>query len=244
MQFRKVVSTATLVLAALAASQLTAQSQAVSSNLTEEQNNKLHHRYKLVDLGTSDALQSYVSNPSARDLNNQGTVQGWADIPVPDPYYPNCFDPDCLVAHAFQWRNGVLTDLGALPGGGSSAGAWINERGVIVGLSQNGLIDPLTGFPEEAGVLWQKGKIVDLGTFGGNQGATAAISNRGQIVGAALNAIPDPYSSVITEGFVYFAPAATQTRAALWHTGTIQDLGTLGGNDAAAIIINERGQIA
>ena len=189
-------------------------------------NKHKHHQYKLIDVGTFGGPNSYISNPSVRDVNNQGTLQGWADTPVPDPFNPNCFDPgDCFVAHAFQWRDGVVTDLGALPGGGSSAGEWINERGVIAGVSENGLIDPLTGFPEETCVVWQKGQIVDLGTFGGNQGAAAAINNRGQIVGGALNAIPDPYSSAITESFVYFAPAATQTRAALWQSGVIQDPG-------------------
>lgn len=197
-----------------------------------------HHRYKLIDLGTFGGPTSWVSNPDAKDLNNRGTVQGWADTSVPDPNYPNCWDyPDCFVAHAFQWQNGVLTDLGTLSGGSSSAGAWINDSGVIAGISQNGLNDPLTGFPEEAAVVWQNGQIVDLGTFGGNQGSTAAINNRGQIVGGALNTIPDPYASALTGSFVLFAPAATQARAALWNNGALQDLGTLGGNDAIAMSI-------
>lgn len=167
-----------------------------------------HHRYKLIDMGTLGGPKSYISNPSAIDVNNRGTLSGWADTPVPDPYSPNCFNPDCFVSHAFQWRDGVTTDLGALPGGGSSAAGWINERGVIVGESQNGLVDPLTGFPEQAGVFWLNGQIKDLGTFGGNQGSAAAINKQGQVVGGALNTIPDPFSSFMTENFVYFTPAA------------------------------------
>jgi hypothetical protein len=40
---------------------------------------------------------------------------GGADTSIPDPYFPNCLI-DCFVTHAFDWHNGVLTDLGALPG--------------------------------------------------------------------------------------------------------------------------------
>jgi probable HAF family extracellular repeat protein len=204
-----------------------------------------HHTYKMIDLGTFGGPNSNISNPSAKDLNNRGSIQGWADTPVPDPFAPNCFNaPDCFVSHAFERRHGVVTDLGVLPGGGSSAAGWINERGVVVGVSQNGSIDKLTGFPEEAAVVWRRGQIIRLETFGGNQSSAAAISDRGQIVGATLNTIPDPYSSAMTENFVYFAPAATQSRAALWLHGEIHDLGTLGGNDAAAMLINARGQIA
>jgi uncharacterized membrane protein len=48
-------------------------------------------------------------------------------------------------SHAFRWQNGVLTDLGALATGWSSATSWISDTGLIVGLSQNDVIDPLSG---------------------------------------------------------------------------------------------------
>jgi probable HAF family extracellular repeat protein len=223
---------------------ITVSMQLSAQDPEREHHRPKHHTYKLIDLGTFGGPNSNISNPSVKDVNDRGSIQGWSDTPVPDPFAPNCFNGDCFVSHAFVRRDGVVTDLGALPGGGSSAAGWINERGVVVGVSQNGSIDKLTGFPEETAVVWRRGRIVDLGTFGGHQGAAAAINNRGQVVGAALDPTPDKYSSAITERFVYFAPAATQTRAALWEDGEIHDLGTLGGNDAAAMLINERGQIA
>jgi uncharacterized membrane protein len=122
-------------------------------------------------------------------INNRGTVAGVADTSIPDPYDPNCFF-DCLVDHAFAWKNGVTSDLGTLPGGSSSWAYWVNNGGLIVGVSQNGLIDPLTGYPEANGALWNKGHIANLGTFGGNQSSANAINDRNQIVGRALNTIP------------------------------------------------------
>src|SRR5690349_21351240 len=126
-------------------------------------------RYKLIDLGTLGGPGSSVTGPS-KILNPQGAVVGGADTANPDPFNPNCFSPGCFIQHAFRWQKGVLTDLGALPGGGSSFGVAINDRGQTVGQSQNGLLDQLTGTPEQVAVLWDHdGAITTLGTLGGNQ---------------------------------------------------------------------------
>jgi hypothetical protein len=42
-----------------------------------------------------------------------------------------------------------------------------NPRGQVTGQAQNGLIDPLTGFPAAHAVVWEHGEILDLGTLGG-----------------------------------------------------------------------------
>ena len=127
-------------------------------------------------------------------MNNHGTVVGGADTPVPDPFAPNCFSASCFVMHAFQFNDGVLIDLGALSAGGSSWAEGINEAGQMVGNSQNGLIDPLTGTPEFVAILWDHGQMVNLGTLGGNQSAAFTINNRGQVSGIAANSISDPFS--------------------------------------------------
>jgi probable HAF family extracellular repeat protein len=196
-------------------------------------------RYKLIDLGTFGGPQSYV-NFGTTVLNKQGSAIGWADTPTPDPFPLFCFNPDCFVSHAFQWQNGVVTDLGALPGGGSSQAVALADNGLATGNSQNGEIDPLIpGFPELRAVLWKDGQITDLGTLeGGHESLAFGVNSKGQVVGMSFNTTPDP--------FCLFAPGfcTTQTRAFLWQNGKMQDLGTLGGPDGLAIAINERSQVA
>src|SRR6266705_3412815 len=138
-----------------------------------------HIQYRVIDVGTlggpnSSLPGSFFEGIATESLSRAGTFAGQADTATPDPYAPNCFNPDCLVSHAIQWRDGVLTDLGALHSSESlnSASSWISTNGLIAGLSQNGEIDPLNpDLPSEVrAVLWKHGKITDLGTLeGGNE---------------------------------------------------------------------------
>jgi probable HAF family extracellular repeat protein len=208
-----------------------------------QQNKKNHHQYQLVDLGTLGGPNSYLPGAffegfAGQSLSAAGTFAGEADTAIPDPYEV-CFNIDCMVGHAVQWRDGTLTDLGTLPGTGdlSSTPTWISTNGLIAGLSENGEIDPtVPGFPELHAVLWKHGKITDLGTLeGGYESLAAAVNSRGEVVGVADNGVPDDYSIV---------GLPTQTRAFRWQNGAMQDVGTLpGGSDAIALMVNEGGQI-
>ena len=102
--------------------------QLAAQDDTTQANKPKHHHYKLIDLGTFGGPVSYITESEQWLLNN-GTLAGIADTSIPDPYAPNCFVPECLVQHAFEWQDGVLTDLGALPGGSSSISNWINSPG-------------------------------------------------------------------------------------------------------------------
>ncbi len=201
---------------------------------------KQHASYKLIDLGTFGGPQSETPDggiTSVSALNNQGTFVGWADTATADPYPDVCFIDDCFVTHAFRTRNGHKSDLGTLPGGPSSLSTWISPNGLISGVSENGKLDPLIpGFPQLRAVMWRNGRITDLGAFDGAYESIAnAVNSRGQVVGAALNSIPDADSMF---GLGY------QTRAFLWESGSLSDLGTLGtGTDAQAALVNSRGQV-
>jgi probable HAF family extracellular repeat protein len=216
-----------------------------------------HHHYQLVIVGTFGGPNS--SNAWAglgnKTLNSRGTVTGEADTTAPDPF---CLVL-CYMADAFEWHDGVETELVGLSGNANGTYAdGINSRGWVSGISGNGIIDQATGYPVMEAVLWKHHKIADLGTLGGNGSAAYAINGRGQVVGAALNTTPDSFSTgfpaaycgsnlCISDGYFYgalFFPVTTQTHAVLWQNGTIKDLGTLGGPDSVAWQINDHGQIA
>ncbi len=199
-----------------------------------------HRHYKFIDLGTFGGPASYFANTHDGILNNGGTAVGWADTSAADAFPIFCFNIDCFVSHAFVSQNGARTDLGTLPGGASSQAVWISSNGIIAGTAQNGEEDPLLpGWGQFRAVLWKDGKIIDLGTLeGGYESAIGNVNSKGQAVGLSLNTVPDDFS-LIAPGFF-----PTQTRAFLWQNGVMQDLGTLGGDDAIADFINERGQVA
>ncbi len=193
-----------------------------------------HHKYQLTDVGTFGGPNFFFnfSGYSNTLLNSKGTVTGGADTSIVDPI---CFDsPDCFVLHAVRWQEGVATDLGALPGGSDSQAFGINAHGQIIGFAQTGMTDPLLGIRRFHAVLWSEGQIIDLGTLGGDESISQAINDQGQVVGCAtLNDKHDPLSFL-----------GAQTHPFLWENGGLQDLGTLGGPEAFAYLLNRRGQVA
>lgn len=214
----------------------------------QQQHKKEHYRYKLIELGTFGGPISYI-NPVGNGgpyMNHQGRVVGSSMTSIPIPPNNNgfpCPSPPPYVFHAMEWSDSGVTDLGSLGEASNCSNAvGINDRGESVGTSENGRLDPATGALQLRAVLWKDGQIKNLGTFGGNHSYAMAINNRGQIVGFALNKVPDPFS--IFDNLFGGSSSGTQTRAFLWQNGHKQDLDTLGGPDAWATFVNERGQVA
>ena len=175
---------------------------------------------------------------------------GGASTSVPDP---NCLfiwnDANCDYVHAFQWRKGVLTDLGTLPGGNNSLAFSINAPGTVFGASENGLPDPVYGVRAFVTAIWKDGEVQALPTLGGGlswPGAgSLSINDRGQTVGASMNTSPDPDGFGTALIFPGVVVPGNHWHAVLWQNGTVQDLGTLGdGLDSDALFVNERGQVA
>ncbi len=149
------------------------------------------------------AVVAQIDNLYPKALNNAGMVVG--DMAVGQ------------LGHAFLWSNSVLTDLGTLGFGVSSANG-INELGQVVGNAEG-----------PAGrqhiFLYASGRMVDLGSFDNEHIEAHALNNAGTIVGLYRRTGPE-------------------YRAFSLHEGELRDLGDFGAEPAYAADINERGDIA
>lgn len=128
-------------------------------------------QYIPIDLGTLGGPQSYPNLPGY-PITNRGMVLGTSDTTTPDADYPN-FNPFVVgfpnpyLDQAFEWQDGRITNLGALPGNNSSAVFQVNASGVGTGMSETNTYDPQTGWPSEHAVLFNNGRVIDLGTLPG-----------------------------------------------------------------------------
>ncbi|HEX8072873.1 MAG TPA: Ig-like domain-containing protein [Pyrinomonadaceae bacterium] len=157
-------------------------------------------RYHVTDLGTLPNQQ--LSTPAA--INNQAQVAGWTE------------------AFAFRYTDGVMENLGTLPGGSVSEAKGINGLGHVVGDSQFA-----NGGAIRHATLWRDGTINDLGFIpaAGNYSIATAVNDATVVVG-------------------YGAPSlsSTNTRAFIWDAASgISDLGL--GTGSKALGINNAGTV-
>jgi probable HAF family extracellular repeat protein len=148
--------------------------------------------YTFVDLGTLGGPESV-----AYGLNDSRQVVGWAHI-------DGCTVQGHPCRRAFLWSDGVMTDLGLLPGDEESFARAINNQGLIVGTSESGV---LFGFGTFHGVTWNSGTPVQLPDLGDGQSFAHDVNDAGVIVGHAY----DPILSV--------------DRAVTWQGGVINNVG-------------------
>jgi probable HAF family extracellular repeat protein len=169
------------------------------------------------------------NNGFATGANSRGQVVGWAENTV--------HDPTCVPPQQLQFRPVVygptgnqISELPLLAGDTSGAATGINEEGQAVGIS--GICDQAVGrFTAKHALLWDNGKIVDLGNLGAPWWNTPTnINQRGDVVGFA-GAPNDPDGNFL-QAFIWTAAAG------------MQGLGFLPGDvHSEAYGINERRQV-
>ena len=194
--------------------------------------------YRVIDLGT---LGGPVSAGNA--INNIGWATGFSTKA----------DGTLL---ATLWANGAQIPLGTL-GGPNSNVAWPvkNNFGLISGVSENGVHDPLNetfscpAFGLVSGnsclaFAWQNGVMTQLPGLGGNNSIGAGDNDLGQIVGWAERNVVDPTCAPPIPGATQFL----QFEATLWQRGQtgawqVHELPPFPSDpDGAATAINDLGQ--
>lgn len=122
---------------------------------------------------TAVKLNDLGNGASAQGINHQGQIVGIVN------------SADGSTIFAALWENGVLKNLGTLPGDFAAIATGINSRGQIVGSTLD------SGFNWVNTFIYQDGKMTDLNTlFPENSNLFALmadkINERGQIAGMAM----------------------------------------------------------
>jgi probable HAF family extracellular repeat protein len=191
----------------------------------------------IVDLGTLGG----PSSASGYTLNDAGLVAGGSETSTLNPLgYQFCdFDGfidvpphDCL---PFAWTGGVMAQLPLLQDqhgqtGNNGTAQQANNRGEIVGVSENPLLDPTCPTPtlQQRPVIWKNAAVHELPSLAGDlNGVPTGINDYCQIAGFAGT------GECANEFF----------HAMLWENRTPKDIGNLGGaNNNQAESINNRGR--
>ncbi len=173
------------------------------------------------------------NNGVANQINSVGQTVGMAEKNTPDSTCPSG-GPQKFEFKPVAWQNGNVRALPTYPGDPDGNAHAINDSGQAVGGSGVcGAFNPiwLTNLQPLHALLWESGKMIDLGNLGGTghgDGIMAVnLNNQGQVIGSSD------------------LPGDSSFHAFLWTRETgMQDLGTIKGDvSSAAIGINDTGQI-
>jgi probable HAF family extracellular repeat protein len=174
------------------------------------------------------------NNGFAAGMNEAGQIAGWAENTV--------HDPTCTGTQVLQFKPVVygpdprrISQLPTYPGDPDGAATAINDLNQVVGIS--GICDVAVGaLSAEHALLWQNGRVIDLGSLGGKGWNTPmAINNRGHIVGFS-DLSGDYTGGQLTANFHAF----------IWtkEAGRMIDLGTLAGDSLSeALDINDEDHV-
>jgi len=217
----------------------------------------------LVDIGTP-------GGPTAepRAMNAIGQVLAWATVSVNLPSHAWLWSPNAPNATSGAWN-----DLGTLDGSDDSQPYAINDSGEVVGSSSGpqgpqafiwrpyepnvptGTMTALNSGGAESVALGINNAHQVVGAFLTATGAQAALwTADGEMIplDSPADAVATIALAISPDGKVagYFQKADSSSRAFLWTpsspnatTGSLQDLGTLGGSNAAAYAVNAAGQV-
>jgi|CZLA01.1.fsa_nt_gi probable HAF family extracellular repeat protein len=168
---------------------------------------------------------------------------GEAETPTPDPHGEDfCGFGTHLTCLPFLWKEGVMNPLPTL-GGNNGVAYAINNRGEVAGTAENTTLDPQCPAPQVLHfkpVVWEKGVIHKLPTFGGDpDGVAQEINDNGEVVGGSGTC------ATFNANFLY---NLVPVHALLWEKGKATDLGNLGGQTGQAggniaYDVNNQGQV-
>jgi probable HAF family extracellular repeat protein len=175
--------------------------------------------------------------------NDRFQSAGEAETSTPDPKNEDfCGFGTHLTCSPFLWQDGGMIQLPTL-GGNNGVATAINNRGEVSGFAENSIPDPGCPAPqvlEFEPVVWEKGVIHKLPTFGGDpDGITYLINDNGEVVGGSGTCATFNRNSLNN---------LLPVHALLWEKGKATDLGNLGGQTGqaggnVAYGINNQGQV-
>jgi len=168
------------------------------------------------------------ANGRASAVNSRGQIAGTAENTTLDP---SCPSPQKYQFKPVLWEGEEAIELPTAEGDRNGIAFSINESGTVVGASGNcAAYNPqaLRSLQPVHALLWETGRVIDLGNLGGKAGHLAkTINNNDEVVGSS-NIAGDKAG-----------------HAFRWTRNTgMQDLGTLpGDSNSAALGINDQGVI-
>lgn len=174
-------------------------------------------------------------NSAASAINKSGVIAGNAETATTDstcpPYDPTLGQYQVLQGEPVVWKNGHIEELPTFGGDPDGFAIAINDYGQVAGASGTcSTFNPVDGLylsPVHA-LLWDHGKVTNLGSLGGAFGNQAHnMNNRGQVVG-----VSDLAGDAVFHGFV-------------WSQSTgMKDVGTVAGDTySVALAINDAGVV-
>ena len=187
-------------------------------------------------------------NSVAYGVNEMGQAVGAAQTSTADPngedfcgFKAQGLPSKGTTCLPFLWQYAVTIPLPTL-GGSNGTAFQVNRQGTVAGFAENTTKDSTCPAPQKLQfrpVIWENGEIQELPIAPVDfEGVAKAVNDNGQVVGGSgICAAVNPIT-----GF-----SLQPLHALLWETGTVTDLGSLGGTGHGfgnlAYNINSQGQV-